>query len=97
VQIIRVLALLLACSPQVRTYAQTLRELRAERGLSQAAVAILADLDVSQVSRLERGLCRPRRTTIVKLARALGIGADRMRQILENPPGQPHWDGRGAA
>jgi hypothetical protein len=33
----------------------------------------------------------------VKLARALGIGADRMRQILENPPGQPHWDGRGAA
>jgi transcriptional regulator with XRE-family HTH domain len=80
----------------VRTYTQTLRELRAERGLSQAAVAILADLDVSQVSRLERGLSRARPATIVKLARALGIGADRMRQILENTPTEASQDGQGA-
>jgi transcriptional regulator with XRE-family HTH domain len=80
---------------QARTYTQTLRELRAERGLSQAAVALLADLDVSQVSRIERGLSKARPTSIVKLARALGIGADRMRQILENTPATPAENGRG--
>ena len=35
---------------------------------------------------LERGLIQPRPDTIVKLARALGIGAYRMRDILSAPP-----------
>jgi transcriptional regulator with XRE-family HTH domain len=72
----------------VRTNVQGggLRELRAARGLSLDAVAVLADVDPATVSRLERGLVEARRTTIVKLARALGISARRMAQILREAP-----------
>lgn len=59
-----------------------LRRLRADRGLTQPAVGILAGISNQEVSLLERGLVTPRPTTIVKLAKGLGIGAERMRAIL---------------
>jgi transcriptional regulator with XRE-family HTH domain len=62
----------------------SLRELRHQRGLSLEAVALLAGLDVSQVSRLERGLCKPRPTTVVKLGRALGIRVPTLLEIFAN-------------
>jgi transcriptional regulator with XRE-family HTH domain len=62
--------------------AKDLRELRAERGLSQRAVAILADLSQVEVSLLERGAVTARPDTVVKLAKALKIDALRMRDIL---------------
>jgi transcriptional regulator with XRE-family HTH domain len=63
----------------------SLKELREQRGLTQEAIALLAGLDVSQVSRLERGLCKPRATSVVKLARGLGIRVTTMLEILGNP------------
>ena len=59
-----------------------LRELRKARGLSLDAVAVLADVDIATVSRIERGLVEPRRATIVKLARGLGVSASRMAKML---------------
>lgn len=60
-----------------------LRELRKERGLTLEAVSVLADdVDIATISRIERGLTRPRPDTVVKLARGLGISARRMRRIL---------------
>jgi transcriptional regulator with XRE-family HTH domain len=59
-----------------------LRELRKERGLSLEAVGYLGDVDPSTVSRIENGLLTPRRETVVRLARALGISARRMAEIL---------------
>jgi transcriptional regulator with XRE-family HTH domain len=59
-----------------------LRELRKQRGLSLEAVAVLAGLDIGTISRVERGLRSPTPETIVRLGRALGISAQRMRQIL---------------
>lgn len=62
--------------------AYDLRQLRRDRGLTQRAVAVLSGLTQGEVSLLERGEVTPRPATIVKLAKALGIGAYRMRDIL---------------
>lgn len=60
----------------------SLRALRAERGLTLEAVAILSDVDVATISRIERRLVEARPATVVKLARGLGVSARRMQQIL---------------
>jgi transcriptional regulator with XRE-family HTH domain len=61
-----------------------LRRLRQQRGLTLEAVACLAgdDVDIATISRIERGLVKPRPQTIVTLARALGVSVGRLRQIL---------------
>jgi transcriptional regulator with XRE-family HTH domain len=59
-----------------------LRELRKQRGLTLEMVGVLAGLDQSSVSKLERGLLRPSPETTVRLARALGISVARLRRLL---------------
>ena len=61
-----------------------LRELRLERGLSLEALGVLAGLDTSTISKVERGLVEPRPETIVRLGKALGIAARRMQAICAN-------------
>lgn len=63
-----------------------LRSLRVERGLSLEAVSVLSGgtVDISTVSRIERGLVEPRPETVVRLARALGISAKRMDAIVRD-------------
>jgi len=68
-----------------------LRQFRAERGLSQAAIAVLSGLSQREVSLVERGQVRPRPETVVKLAKALGIDAQRMALICATPA----QDGQG--
>jgi transcriptional regulator with XRE-family HTH domain len=58
-----------------------LREFRKRRGLSQSAIAVLSGLSQREVSLIERGEVRPRPQTVVKLARAFGINAERMALI----------------
>lgn len=58
------------------------KEERLRRGLTQEACAILAGTDTATISRIERGLVRPRPETVVRLAQALGIGARRMEKLL---------------
>jgi transcriptional regulator with XRE-family HTH domain len=67
---------------QAKPAANGLRQLRQERGLTLQAISVLSGITAAEASMLERGLIRPKRETIVKLARALGIGAYRMRDIL---------------
>jgi transcriptional regulator with XRE-family HTH domain len=59
-----------------------LRSFRQQRGLSLDAISVLAGIDPSTVSKIERGLVEPRPETIVKLARGLGVSARRMRDII---------------
>jgi HTH-type transcriptional regulator, cell division transcriptional repressor len=48
-----------------------LRKRRKDLGLSQAALAERADVSVELVSRIERGLCLPSLTTLVRFCDAL--------------------------
>lgn len=54
-------------------FAQNLREERLRQNLSQEALGFLCDLNMSEISRLERSVRDPRLATIVKLGNALGI------------------------
>ncbi|HEY3827609.1 MAG TPA: helix-turn-helix transcriptional regulator [Solirubrobacteraceae bacterium] len=55
------------------TFAANLRAERKRLNLSQEALGEGCNLNMSEISRLERSQRDPRLATIVKLARALGI------------------------
>ncbi len=56
-------------------FAQNLRKERQRLGLSQEALGFRCDLNVSEISRLERSTRDPRLSTITRLAKALGVPA----------------------
>jgi transcriptional regulator with XRE-family HTH domain len=60
----------------------TLRELRRQRGLTLEALAVLGQTDPATISRIERGKVKPKPETVVRLARGLGIAAQRMQAIV---------------
>jgi len=57
----------------VEAFAVRLRALREGAGLTQQALAVAAELSVSYVAKLERGVADPSWSTVVRLARALGV------------------------
>jgi plasmid maintenance system antidote protein VapI len=63
--------------------ADDLRALMAERGLTYDAVALLAGVHKSTVSRVIAGQQRATAASIVKLSRALHISASRMRALCD--------------
>jgi len=65
------------------TFARNLREQRLTQKLSQEALGQRCDLDMSEISRLERSVRDPRLATIVKLGNALGIPP---AQLLDGIP-----------
>jgi len=54
-------------------FGQRLRELRNRQGLSQDALAHATDIHPTAIGRMERGSREPRLTTILRLARGLGV------------------------
>jgi transcriptional regulator with XRE-family HTH domain len=54
------------------TFAENLRRLREERGLSQERLAHIADLNTTHVAKIERIEREPGVRTVAKLAKALG-------------------------
>ena len=50
-----------------------LRQLREDKGISQEHLANLADISLSQISRIERGVINPTLCTMITIADALGI------------------------
>jgi transcriptional regulator with XRE-family HTH domain len=64
-------------TPQER-FAANLRRQRLAKGLSQEQLAEKTGVHPSEVSRLERAARDPRLSTIVKVARGLGVSAERL-------------------
>lgn len=60
-------------SPSHAAFGQAIRGLRAERGLSQEALAFACDLDRTYISGIERGERNPSLTNILKIADALAV------------------------
>jgi transcriptional regulator with XRE-family HTH domain len=68
----------------------SLRDLLRQRGLSFDAVAVLAGVDTSVVSRVVNGKRQPRPETVVKLARALGVSAVRLQRMVDAAQAAEH-------
>ena len=54
-------------------FEDAIRELRAERGISQEALALKCGLDRSYMGGIERGECNPSLTNVIKIARTLEV------------------------
>jgi transcriptional regulator with XRE-family HTH domain len=71
-----------------QTLASELRRLRAERGLTQEALAFRSNVTVSALARIERGLSNPTWTTLVRIANALDITPAQLIAAAEDARGQ---------
>lgn len=60
--------------PAELVFARNIRKFRLERHWSQEYLAYRADIHPTALSRVERSTRVPSLTTVVKLARALGVG-----------------------
>jgi len=63
---------------ELRRLGNRIREHRHTRGLTQEALAESLDLSVAYVSLIERGGRNPPYTTVVAIARALGVSMSRI-------------------
>jgi transcriptional regulator with XRE-family HTH domain len=63
---------------ELRRLGERVREQRRNRGLTQEALAEALDLSVAYVSLIERGGRNPPYTTVVAIARALGVQTSRI-------------------
>jgi transcriptional regulator with XRE-family HTH domain len=59
--------------PPEERFAENLRAIRLQRGMSQEALGQAANIHRTEVSLLERAAREPRLSTIVKLAHALDV------------------------
>lgn len=67
-----------------QNFANVLRKLRLEKGLSQEAFAFEVGIHRTYVSQLERGLKSPSLKTIQKIATVLNITISELMALVEN-------------
>jgi transcriptional regulator with XRE-family HTH domain len=60
-------------SPDHAAFGSAIRELRAERGVSQEALALKCGLDRTYIGGIERGERNPSLTNVFKIARTLDV------------------------
>ncbi len=53
-----------------------IKQIAREKGISQNQVARLSGIDPSNISAIARGTCDPRRSTMLRIAKALGVTLD---------------------
>jgi DNA-binding XRE family transcriptional regulator len=80
---------LLAHAERIDPKGLELVRLRNRRGYTQADLAVLTGKSEAAISRFERGERRPAPETVVKLARALGVSATRLKALLPDVPVEP--------
>ncbi len=62
----------------LKRFGKHLQSIRKEKKLSLRKLADIADVDFSQIHRIEKGETNPSLTMILALAEALNIGADEL-------------------
>jgi transcriptional regulator with XRE-family HTH domain len=68
---------------------EQIRQLRKERGLSQARLAVMADMDPATLNRLEQGKGNPNLKTLERVASALGV---EVGDLLGKADAPPSWE-----
>jgi transcriptional regulator with XRE-family HTH domain len=81
---------------QIRSFGANLRAARLQRGLSQTDLARDAELAVSEISRIERGVREVRVTTLLRLLHALGAAPDELLGGIPLGDGKPSREGTPA-
>jgi len=71
-ELLALLAELPGVTPEER-FGANLRQTRTKRGWSQEELGQTSGLHMTEISRLERAVREPRLSTIVRLAKALGV------------------------
>jgi transcriptional regulator with XRE-family HTH domain len=66
-----------------KSFAEVLREIRQEKGLSQEALADKAGLHRTYISQVERGLKSPSLRSLEQIAQALGVPASALLKRME--------------
>lgn len=66
-----------------KTFAEVLREVRQEKGLSQEALADRAGLHRTYISQVERGLKSPSLRSLEQIAQALGMPPSALLRRME--------------
>lgn len=75
------------------TFAERIRNLRQELGLSQDELAEIADVNQNAISRYERGVNDPTSEVVIKLARALNTSTDYLLGLTDDPSSQIQENG----
>lgn len=70
---------------------KNLKELRTQRGLTQGELAEMAKIELTQISRIERGASEPKLETIKKLSIALQCTADELIMDKVNNVKEPQY------
>lgn len=65
----------------LKQFGNNLRELRVQKGLTQEDLAFEAELDLTQIGRIERGVTNTSISIAYKLAKALKVN---VKQLFEN-------------
>jgi transcriptional regulator with XRE-family HTH domain len=60
-------------NPQLQEFGLHLKKLRLARGLSQEQLGLIAELDRTYISGIERGVRNVSLTNILRIAQALGV------------------------
>jgi transcriptional regulator with XRE-family HTH domain len=60
---------------EIKNFGLNIRKLRKERKLSMQKLANIAEIEISQIYRIETGKINPKLTTILSIARALEVSS----------------------
>ncbi|WP_323854832.1 helix-turn-helix transcriptional regulator [Xenorhabdus koppenhoeferi] len=75
-------------------FAQRLRELRRQKGLSQSELGKLAELHYTHIGRFERGASRPGSDTLKRLADVLDVTSDYLLEGAETDAAKARFEDR---
>ncbi|WP_244880054.1 helix-turn-helix domain-containing protein [Pectobacterium betavasculorum] len=75
-------------------FAQRLRDLRRQKGLSQSELGKLAELHYTHIGRFERGTSRPGGDTLKRLADALDVTGDYLLEGATNEAAKARFEDR---
>jgi transcriptional regulator with XRE-family HTH domain len=72
-----------------KAFGEHLRRVRLEKGYGMREFALVADIEYSQLSKIERGVTNPTISTVYSLAEALGINFQQLFSFEMPAKGKP--------
>jgi transcriptional regulator with XRE-family HTH domain len=62
----------------LKNFGSHLKKLREKKNITQAQLASDMNVEISQISRIERGIINPSLCTVVEIAKAIGISPSKL-------------------